>query len=161
MKKLLFFSMLFEIWTISANAQMMDLMGSMAIGGAMDAGSVKSVGTMNRQLKKTQFVSDIQMKVVDIMTTYAGQYQRLKPSQIKAGGVNVVFSSAENGRAFQATVKTPNLSTCQTLLTTYWDGASYLNIATDGQTQKMTLSEAASSADKMCQKAKAVSIIYQ
>ena len=149
MKKLLFFSMLFEIWTVGANAQMMDLMGSMAVGGAMDAGSVKSVGAMNRQLKKTQFVSDIQMKVVDIMTTYAGQYQRLKPSQINAGGVNVVFTSAENGRAFQATVKTPTVSTCQTLLITYWDGASYLNITTDGQTQKMTLSEAASSADKI------------
>ena len=161
MKKLLFYSVLFEFLSFCVNAQMMDLMGSMAIGGAMDAGSVNAVGTMNRQLRKTQLVSDIQMKVVDIMTTYGGQYKRLKPSEINSGGVKVMFSSVEDGRAFQATVNHPNPQTCQTFLTTRWEGASYLNVVSGGQKKKVSFSEASSSAGTLCKKAESISIIYQ
>lgn len=160
-KKILFYSMLFGCLPFCVNAQMIDLVGSMAVGGAMDTEAVKSVGTMNRQLKKTQLISDIQMKVVDIMTTYGGYYKRMRPSEIVSRGIKVHFDQAEKGDAFQATVNNPDTQTCQTLLTTRWEGASYLNVVFGGQTKKLNLSEASSSATTICLKAKAISIIYQ
>ena len=71
-KKFLFISMLLSI-SANVNAQMVDLIGSMGVGGAMDAGSVRSVGMANNRLKSMQLINDINMKMVDIVLSYEGR----------------------------------------------------------------------------------------
>ena len=74
--------------------------------------------------------------------------------------MKIDFNQAEQGNAFQATVNNPNVQTCQSLLTTHWEGAGYLNVVTDGRTKRLNLSEGSSSIS-LCKKVQSVSIIYR
>ena len=155
-KKSLFISMLFEILSFGVSAQMMDLMGSMTIDGAVSAGSVKSVGMANQRLKNTQVMSDIQLNLVDIMTAYSGNYQKMREREITSRGVNVKFRSASDG-LLEIFIRPLTPSLCQNLLTAQWNGVVYFR----ADSKKVTPQEVNSLSTSICQKAKIMSIFFK
>ena len=159
-KKLLFISMLFEFVSVGVSAQMMDLMGSMAVGGTMDAGSTKMIGTANQRLKSTQLMSDIQLNVVDIMTSSGGRYRRMKEREITSGGTKVTFRSTSDGH-LEAYIHPLSVPLCQSLLTSRWDGATGLKVKSGNKNVDLTVGEASARATKACVDAKSMSIFFQ
>ena len=57
---------------LPVQAQMPDLMGVMAIDGAMTAQAAKGYATANTMLKKNRLAQELQMKSVDIQTHMLG-----------------------------------------------------------------------------------------
>ena len=80
MKKILFFSVLFL--SISAFAQMVDLLGSLGVQSALTTGDSQSVSMGMSALKKNKILQDIQQTAVQIKTQYIGNYSSVNKGSI-------------------------------------------------------------------------------
>jgi hypothetical protein len=80
MKKILCFILC--LLSVSVSAQMLDLIGSGAIGGAMTKGSVNSVNQGINMLKYTQLVRSLTYSVNVIRINHMGNYARVSNSDI-------------------------------------------------------------------------------
>ena len=76
------FSVLMCYIAFSASAQMLDLLGSGVIGGAMTKEGVSSVNQGMKALKYTQIVQALSQNAAIIKIKYMGNYTRVGTSDI-------------------------------------------------------------------------------
>ena len=159
-KKLLFFSSLLLVLSVPVQAQMMDLMGAMAVGGAQTTGAVKSIGTANQKLKFISLLNALQMKIVDITMTYGGEYQNMVVSSLNEGQTKIVFYPVEEGRYFEAFISGINQSLCQELIRTPFDTLVKYRIVTNGTSQTYRPNELRNNTG-LCMFADEMALIFQ
>lgn len=159
-KKSFIFSLLFVVCTGSVQAQMLDLMGSMAVGGAQSVESARSLGRMNKALRSNQFLSQLQFKIAEISTTYFGNYQSMSIQSFNENGLKVVFRPVNNGQNFEAFISPVNQGLCQTLLTTRFENLIEYRLMSGGSFQNYKPAQAASNTS-LCVTVNAVSLILQ
>jgi len=157
-KKFLFINMLFII-PVCANAQMIDIMGSMGVGGAMDAGAAHSVGMANNRLKSTQLISDINMKMADIMMSYEGRYHKMPTQTITSAGKKVVFRPV-NGRV-EAYIEKINENICLSLLTAGWQNVDQFRVVKQTGSSVIDRAQASKAGTTVCQNVKDFTIIFK
>ena len=80
MKKLLFFIALFV--SCSAYSQMIDLMGSLGVQGALTTGEVESVGRGLSALKQNQILGDLTQTAMKIKTQFMGNYHSVQKNSV-------------------------------------------------------------------------------
>ena len=159
-KKLLFFSSLSLVLSVPVQAQMMDLMGAMAVGGAQTTGAVKSIGTANQKLKFISLLNALQMKIADITMTYGGEYQNMVVSSLNEGQTKIVFYPVEEGRYFEAFISGINQSLCQELIRTPFDTLVRYRIVTNGTSQTYRPNELRNNTG-LCMFADEMALIFQ
>ena len=160
-KKLLFINMLFVILPVCAHAQMIDLIGSMGVGGAMDASATRSVGMANRKLSTTQLQSAIHMQMADILTAYTGDYNRMSKRTVTTGGHKVVFQPTDQGRAVEAKIENVGEKECAALLRTNWEAATKIRVQSARGSKDVAVNQASAKASQICKDSKSVSVIFQ
>ena len=80
MKKLLFLMMLCV--SFPSFSQMIDLMGSLGVQGAITTGEVESVGRGLSVLKQNQIIGDLTQTAMEIKTQYMGSYSGVQKSSV-------------------------------------------------------------------------------
>ncbi len=160
LKKSLFFSVLMCVVGFSAQSQMLDLMGSMAVGGAQSVKSVQSVGLMNKKLRNTQFLSQLQMKVADITMTYFGHYQSMSVQSMTFQNIKVVFKPVNNGDNFKASIFPVSQVLCRDLLNARFDNLVGFRSVDDGSFRDYTPQQARAD-DALCITSDTLSLIFQ
>ena len=160
LKKSLFFSMLSLIVCNSIQAQMIDLVGSMAVSGAQNVGALRSVSQMNKTLQNSLFMEQLQLKIIEISTTYFGNYQNMKVQSININGVNVVFQPVNAGRNYQAFISPVSEHLCRLLLKSSFDNLYSIRAIDNGFSTDYTLQEARSDAG-LCITSDALALIFE
>lgn len=74
----------------NANAQMADVLGSMAVDGALTQGSYQGVGQMRQALGRVQFQQDLAMLNTQIQTMFMGNYTGLSKDILNFEGLQGV-----------------------------------------------------------------------
>ena len=115
-KKSIVLSMLAVGVNLTAQAQMVDLMGSMGLQGLQTIEATKSVGQATNKLKNTQIIQQMQMKIADITMTYFGEYKNMPQQRMSVNGVSVTFKSVGQGNYYEATVAPVSAGLCADLL---------------------------------------------
>ena len=159
-KKALFFSGLFLFLSVPVQAQMMDLMGAMAVGGAQTASSVKSIGMANQKLKFISFLNALQMKIADITMTYGGNYKHMVISNLTDAQTKVIFRPVEQGKYFEAFISGVDQSLCQELIKTPFDTLVKYRIVTNGTSQTYRPNELRNNTG-LCMFADEMALIFQ
>ena len=157
-KKLLFINML-SLISVCANAQMIDIMGSMGVGGAMDAGAARSVGMANNRLKSTQLITDINMKMADVMMSYEGRYNQMPTQIINSAGKKVVFRPV-NGQV-EAYVEKVNENICLSLLTASWQNVDHFRVVKQTGSSVIDRAQATKARADVCRNVKDFAIIFK
>ncbi len=83
--------------SLSTSAQMIDLMGSMAVDGMMTAQSVKGYNTANFQLKKNKIAQELQIKNIEIQTLMLSNPQNVSRETFSIAGYPASAKSESNG----------------------------------------------------------------
>lgn len=160
LNKTLFFCMLSLILTKPMHAQMLDLMGSMAVGGSQTVGSVRSVGQMNNAFKMQQFINALQLKNAEISTTYIGNYQNMKIQSININGVKAVFQPVNEGHNYQAFISPVTQQFCQKLSKTPFDNLVMIRAIDNGSSSDFSVRQARSNSD-FCITTDALSLVFE
>ena len=160
LKKSLFFSILSLIISYPIQAQMIDLIGSMAVGGAQNVGAVHSVGNMNRTLQNVLFFEQLQEKNAEISTTYFGNYQNMKIQTININGVKVVFQPVNEGKNYQAFISPITNRLCRSLIQSSFDNLVSLRFIVQGFSTDYTLQQARSN-PQICTTTDALSLVFE
>ena len=71
----------------NAEAQMADVLGSMAVDGALTQGSYRGVGQMQQALGRVQLIQDLAMLNAQIQTTFMGNYTGLSKDVLNFEGL--------------------------------------------------------------------------
>ena len=74
----------------NAHAQMADVLGSMAVDGALTQGSYQGVGQMQQALGRMQFQQDLAMLNTQIQTTFMGNYDGISKDLLNFEGLRGV-----------------------------------------------------------------------
>ena len=106
------------ISSFSASAQMIDLMGSLAVDGVMNAQAVKSYGTANLQIKKNKLARDLQIKNMEIQTLILNNPQNVSRETFLVAGYSA-SAQTENTGGFSITVKGVEKVLCRGLETQF------------------------------------------
>ena len=97
--------------SFSVSAQMIDLMGSMAVDGMMTTQSVKGYNTANLQLKKNKIAQELQIKNIHFQTLMLSNPQNVSretfsvagyPASVKMeadGGLSITIKQVEKNLA--------------------------------------------------------------
>ena len=160
LKKILFFNVLLYFSSFSVQAQMMDLMGSMAIGGSQTINDVKAVGQMNKSMQNVQFLNELQMKNVDISTTYFGNYNRMSTQSVIIGNTKVTFKPTDNGQHFEAYIPSVSETLCSSLIRNKIDNLVKYRFVTGGKSKTYTPSQLQGKSD-ICNGVSAIGLIFQ
>lgn len=83
--------------SLSVSAQMIDLMGSMAVDGMMTAQSVKGYNTANLQLKKNKIAQELQIKNIEIQTLMLSNPQNVSRETFFVAGYPATAKMEKNG----------------------------------------------------------------
>ena len=99
MKKILIVTLSMFL-SLNAEAQMADIMGTMAVDGALTQGDFKGVNTMQQAFDRMQFQQDLAMLNAEIQTTFIGNYDGINKDLLGFQGLkgiswNVVPVSSE------------------------------------------------------------------
>ena len=105
---------------LPAQAQMTDVLGSMAVQGAMTRSSVQSVSSANSKMAAISVLQNLQMLILDIRTQYWGQYKGL--SETLSDGMTGTVKATEDGHAFEITLTQVSQQVCQAVLSGRLDG---------------------------------------
>ena len=159
-KKSLFISMLSLFMTFEVGAQMLDLMGGMSVGGLQSANSARSIAQMNRALKNTQFLNQLQMKIADLTTSYFGNYQNMAVQSMRYQNVKVVFKSVNNGQNYEAFISPLSQDFCEKIIDTGFDNLAYFRFVSNGISTDYTIQQARSDAG-LCVTSDAVALILK
>lgn len=104
-----------------AYAQMTDVLGSMAVQGAMTRNSVQSVSSMNSKTAAISTLQNLQMVILDIRSQYWGRYQGLSEN-LSDVGLNGTARATDNGQAFEISLNNVSEQVCQFVLSGQLDG---------------------------------------
>lgn len=148
--------MVLALTAASAQAQMVDLMGSMAVDGALTTQSVQQVSRGRRQVLYHQFVNAMDLKNTEILTSGRTDYSHLPISRVSAGGVTATFQG--EGAFYQATFSTMTPALCRLLIAHTWPNAVEVRFATP--TGSVVAPFGATSADQ-CDSAQNITLIFQ
>lgn len=116
MKKILFFILLFFCYP--SYSQMVDLLGSLSIQGALTAGDAQSVSMGLSELKKNQILQDIIQTATEIKTQFMGNYNYVGKSSVYGQpfkGIDWDLSSLSSN-LFYIQLNHIDKKTCSTLL---------------------------------------------
>ncbi|MBP5534015.1 MAG: hypothetical protein J6Y03_00715 [Alphaproteobacteria bacterium] len=138
LKKILFINILLCFSSFSVQSQMIDLMGSMGVSGTQTINDVKKVNQMNKSVHSMQFINELQMKNVDISTTYFGNYQKMSTQSATIGNVKVIFKPVNNGKNFEAFIPSIQSSLCSSLLSNRIDNVVSYRFVTNGKSKEYT-----------------------
>ena len=83
--------------SFSASAQMIDLMGTLAVDGMMTAQSVKGYNTANLQLKKNKIAQELQIKNIEIQALMLSNPQNVSRETFSVAGYPAVLQSEKQG----------------------------------------------------------------
>ena len=155
-KKLIVLSMLAVGVNLTAQAQMVDLMGSMGLQGLQTIEATKSVGQATGKLKNTQIIQQMQMKIADITMTYFGEYKNMPIQKMSVGGVSVTFKSAGQGNYYEAVVSPVSAGLCVDLL-----GRPFENLHQVKMGQKVYERAQLSVATKSCSSVRQMTLILK
>lgn len=103
-----------------AYAQMTDVMGAMAVQGAMTRNSVQSISAVNNKMSAISTLQNLQMLILDIRSQYWGNYKGL--SEPLSGGLTGTVKATDNGQAFEITLPDVSNQACQFVLSGQLDG---------------------------------------
>ena len=143
-KKSLFFSVLFVILTLKTSAQMLDLMGNMAVGGVQNIHSIRSVGQLNHRLNVVQFINQLNMKNAEITTTYFGNYKNMPVQSMAYKDIKVIFRPVNAGRNYEAFISPLSFEICKKILNSNFDNLSYFRFVSNGISSDYTVQQARS-----------------
>ena len=160
LKKSLFFSGLSLIFSFPIHSQMLDLMGSMAVGGAQTGASVRSVGNMNRTLQSVLFFEQLQEKNAEISTTYFGNYQNMKIQNIQINGVKVIFQPVDEGTKYQAFISPISEQLCRSLIQASFENLHSFRFIDQGSSVDYTVQQARSNPE-ICLTTDALALIFK
>jgi hypothetical protein len=97
MKKLIL-TLILALCGFSAQAQMTDTLGALAIQGELSTEGYKAVNQGQRAFNRLQFQQDLAALVADIQMTYMGNYAGLSKAGIMSEGIRGVdWDIAEDG----------------------------------------------------------------
>ena len=100
--------------SLSASAQMIDLMGSMAVDGMMNAQAAKGYNTANLQIKKNKIAQELQIKNIEIQTLMMTNPKNVSRETFFVAGYPASAQSESNGD-FSITLKNVEKGLCQGL----------------------------------------------
>ena len=125
--------------SLSASAQMTDLMGSLAIDGMMNAQVAKGYGAANLQMKKNKIAQELQIKNIEIQTLMITNPQNVSRETFSVAGYPAA-AQLENNGGFSITLKNVEKAVC-TGLENQFAGAKRIkinqnNICSDKNTVK-------------------------
>jgi hypothetical protein len=159
-KKVLFISALSVFVVCNGKAQMLDLMGGMAVEGVQSANSLRSVGLMKRTLNITQFLNHLQMKITDLTTSYFANYQNMPVQSMNYQDVKVVFRAVNNGQNYEAFISPLSYDLCQKIVSAGFDNLAYFRFVDNGVSSDYTVQQALSNAG-LCISSDAVALILK
>ena len=100
--------------SLSASAQMTDLMGSLAIDGMMNAQAVKGYNTANLQMKKNSLTQELQMKNIEIQTLMMTNPKNVSRETFSVAGYPASAQLESNG-GFSITLRNVEKTVCSGL----------------------------------------------
>ena len=160
LKKILFISMLSCFSLNQVHAQMVDLIGSMGIGAAQTASSVKSVSNMNKAVQVQQFINQLQMEIAMITTSYFGNYKKMPVQNKSVNGVKVTFKPADEKNALAISIPLSNQDFCQKLISHPFDNLRSVHLIDEGRVSKYTPRQAFSN-HNLCAGADTIVLIME
>ena len=98
--------------SLSASAQMTDLMGTLAIDGMMNAQAAKGYSTANLQMKKNRIAQELQIKNMEIQTLILTNPKNVSRETFSVAGYSASAQSESNG-GFSITLKNVEKAICQ------------------------------------------------
>ena len=98
--------------SFSASAQMIDLMGSLAVDGMVNAQAAKSYGVANLQMKKNRLAQELQIKNMEIQTLMLTNSQNVSRETFSIAGYSA-SAQLENNGGFSITIKGVEKILCQ------------------------------------------------
>ena len=116
MKKLLFLIML--CISFPSFSQMIDMMGSLGVQGAITTGEVESVGRGLSALKQNQIIGDLTQTAMEIKTQFMGNYSSVQKGSLMGnpfGGLDWNISSISD-HLFYIQLNQIDERTCMRLL---------------------------------------------
>jgi hypothetical protein len=157
---MLFISMLSCFSLNQVHAQMVDLIGSMGIGAAQTASSVKNVGKMNKTVQAQQFINQLQMEIAMIITSYFGNYKSMPVQNKTVNGVKVTFKPADEKNALAVSIPLNSLDFCQKLISYPFDNLRSVHLIGKGRVSKYTPRQAFSN-HNLCSGADTIVLIME
>ena len=97
--------------SLSASAQMTDLMGSLAIDDMMNAQVAKGYGAANLQMKKNKIAQELQIKNMKIQTLMITNPQNVSRETFSVAGYPAA-AQLENNGGFSITLKNVEKAVC-------------------------------------------------
>lgn len=97
--------------SLSASAQMTDLMGSLAIDGMMNAQATKGYSAANLQIKKNKIAQELQIKNMEIQTLMITNPQNVSRETFSVAGYPA-FARSESSGEFSITLKNVEKALC-------------------------------------------------
>ena len=104
--------LLILITSVSASAQMADLMGNLTIDNAMNIQTVKGYNTANLQVKKNNLSQELQIKNMEIQALMISNPQNVSRETFSVLGY-VGSAKLENGGGFSITLRWIEQPLCQ------------------------------------------------
>ena len=98
--------------SLSASAQMTDLMGSLTIDGMMNAQAAKGYSAANMQMKKNNLAQELQIKNMEIQTLMLTNPKNVSRETFSIAGYSASAQSENNG-GFSIIVKGIEKTLCQ------------------------------------------------
>ncbi len=103
-------------FSFSVQAQMTDLIGSMAIQGQMTASGLKGYGTASLMYEKNSLMQELQMQVIDIKTKYMNNYQNVSRETIRSSLLKKYKTTLHNnGNSFYFELHNMDQKLCKSL----------------------------------------------
>ena len=102
--------------SFSVQAQMTDLIGSMAIQGQMSASGLKGYGTASTMHEKNSLIQELQIQVIDIKTKYMNNYSNVSRETISSPVLKKYQAKLHgNGDSFYFELKNLDKNLCKSL----------------------------------------------
>lgn len=98
--------------SFSASAQMVDLIGGLAVDGMLNAQAAKGYGAANTQIKKNNITQELQMKNIEIQTLMMTNPQNVSRETFSVSGYSA-SAQKENEGGFSITLTGVEKSLCQ------------------------------------------------
>ena len=139
-----------------AEAQLVDLMGSMAVEGALTTQSAQQVGRAHQQVLLHQFIQAMDLKNTEIFTSGLSDYNSLPISRVSAGGITATFQGEGNFYKADFSNMTPAL--CRLLLSHQWPNAVEVRFS---MPTGPVIAPFGATDSNQCDLAKSITLIFQ
>ena len=160
LRKILFFSMLLCSMSSLSQGQMIDLIGSMGVGGVQTTESLKGVRQMNNALHGNQVLNELQLNIADISTTYFNGFQRMSKRTVTVGNVKIIYRPVDNGQHYEAYITPVSRDLCSTLLNARLGNLVRYRLVNGGSSRDYTMDQVRGNSG-LCVTTDAIALILQ